>query len=487
MIFRVFKRGLGGGDGPINYLLGGLVCRPDGSLPKLTDADAGQYRRDPPAELLRGDPELLRFSIDNCRFKQRYTSGVLAFAGTDAPTDAQQRELMDECERVMLPGIERDGYQVIWVRHQDKGNTELHFVFSNTHVPTGKRLAPYYHRADGKRMHSWQTAVNAEMGFADPDEPQRRALSRKPRDLPKSQLKLREAVDEFVSAAIDAHLVEDRDDIIELISSELGLKVARKTPKSVSFVVPNSDKNIRFRGALYEQHFRVSGQTRNAVEDAARAFEQVRPERAAAARKRAEDACRARAVANQKRYRTASPILNRDSEREPQSQQGRDGANNPVAAPSPEAAKADHAGNDKRAAQDASPAAQALLGAGHLGNGGHERADADFAVAERLPGQNPADLKKVENNDGNRNPVAGRIREIERQNASAVQNLNAAVKGAGGAARRAVQRRKWGIRRLGSAVIAAARRVDNKFRQLVVGLNGASRRNREENLIFPGP
>ncbi|WP_149022820.1 relaxase/mobilization nuclease domain-containing protein, partial [Salmonella enterica] len=39
-------------------------------------------------------------------------------------------------------------YSILWVEHQDKGRLELNFVIPNMELQTGKRLQPYYDRAD---------------------------------------------------------------------------------------------------------------------------------------------------------------------------------------------------------------------------------------------------------------------------------------------------------------------------------------------------
>ncbi len=67
---------------------------------------------------------------------------------------------MASFERVLMPGLDKDQYSVLWVEHQDKGRLELNFLIPNTELLTGKRLQPYYDRADRPRINAWQTIVN---------------------------------------------------------------------------------------------------------------------------------------------------------------------------------------------------------------------------------------------------------------------------------------------------------------------------------------
>lgn len=489
MIFRVFSRGTGGGSGPVNYLLGEIGCRPNGTLPKPADPDYHQFTREPPAELLRGDPDFLRKTIDCSAFKQRYTSGVLAFEQADAPTDEQINAIIDDFEQTLLPGIERDDYQIMWVRHREKGNTELHFVVANTHLSTGKRLAPFYHRADGKRMADWQEVTNFRYGFADPNEPSRKRLTVNRSNLPREKQQLVEAIHRYVATSIDAHLAENRDDIIGLLESELDLEIARKTAKSISIKNPSGGQNIRLKGAFYEQSFVVSGQDRGAVEAADRAFQRIREARAGEVSSRLAESCRGRAKANRERYRAAPSVLEGGRAGEPQSKQSGNGGNHNLAAQGESAAKGRDAANVGGAESAASPAAQSLLGASNWGGGGDVGAVAAAGGGEPVPGQ-VADIwvtKKVENHDGNGNPIARRIREVEQANASAERGVLEALGRVGSAARRALQRRRSRIRRCWAAIAKTTGRVDHQLGCLAGRVERACRRFGGENLISPKP
>ena len=157
MIVKFHARGRGGGSGPVDYLL-------------------GKDRMREGASVLQGKPEEVRELIDASLYAKKYTSGVLSFSESDlAP--GQREKLMESFERVLMPGLEKDQYSVLWVEHADKGRVELNFVIPNTELLTGKRLQPYYDRADRPRIDAWQTVVNGRLGLHDPNDPaNRRAL-----------------------------------------------------------------------------------------------------------------------------------------------------------------------------------------------------------------------------------------------------------------------------------------------------------------------
>ena len=150
MIVKIHSRGSGGGAGPVDYLL-------------------GKDRAREQAELLRGDPEEMVELIDACPYARKYTSGVLSFQEADLPAKKKE-DIMNSFERTLLPGLDGDQYSVLWIEHQDKGRLELNFVVANTELTTGKRLQPYYDRADRPRIDAWKSWVNASLDLHDPDD-----------------------------------------------------------------------------------------------------------------------------------------------------------------------------------------------------------------------------------------------------------------------------------------------------------------------------
>lgn len=107
----------------------------------LTDAKrAGRDHAAP--EVVRGDMAGTRELIDSIERKWTYTHGVLSFALEDAPSEAEQATAMDEFERLAFAGLDREQYDITWVRHQhtEGGRVELHFVVPRMDLTSGKAL-----------------------------------------------------------------------------------------------------------------------------------------------------------------------------------------------------------------------------------------------------------------------------------------------------------------------------------------------------------
>lgn len=124
MIISTFKTGKGKSRGPLNYLLGN---------------DKDNKPRDPAPEIIKGDRKLTEVLIDSNHRQYKYTSGVIAFRDNEKPTDEQLNKIIDDFETAFTPGLQKR-VPLLWVKHQEKGNTELHFICPMQDAKTGKQF-----------------------------------------------------------------------------------------------------------------------------------------------------------------------------------------------------------------------------------------------------------------------------------------------------------------------------------------------------------
>lgn len=238
MIVKFFNRGKGGGASPINYLL-------------------GKDRQRVGATLLRGNPDETAAIIDGSPYAKKYTSGVLSFEERDILHELKIR-LMDGFEECLFAGLDRDQYNCLWVEHRDKGRLELNFVIPNIELLSGKRLQPYFHKADHKRVDAWRTMQNLQFGFSDPDAPEKRQILTFAQDLPKSAREIQAAITNNLMNLALAGQIRDRADVVQVLENA-GFKISRMTGNSISLENPEQGKrNIRLKGAFYEENFRFS-------------------------------------------------------------------------------------------------------------------------------------------------------------------------------------------------------------------------------------
>ncbi|MEL4897948.1 relaxase/mobilization nuclease domain-containing protein [Crocosphaera sp. Alani8] len=160
MLLKFFDRGTGKGAGPVEYI--------------LKETDAKGIIREPSPELLKGNPQQTINVIDSLDFKHKYTSGVISFAASDAPTNEQLEAVINSFEDTAFAGLEPDQYDILWVKHTHTGSdrVELHFVTPRVELTSGKSLniAP---PGSNKYFEPWRDYWNTFQGWASPNDPQR--------------------------------------------------------------------------------------------------------------------------------------------------------------------------------------------------------------------------------------------------------------------------------------------------------------------------
>lgn len=284
MIVKIFNRGRGGGSGPVDYLL-------------------GKDRNREGAEVLRGNAEETRAIIDASNYEKKYTSGVLSFEEADI-TPEQKRELMNSFEECLFTGLDRNQYNVLWVEHTDKGRLELNFVIPNVELTSGKRLQPYYHGADGKRVDAWRTIQNLEQGFTDPTDPSKRQNLVLAKDLPGNKKEALALINQGIESLAMSGAVTNRQEVLEALQGA-GFEIARQTKTSISIKDPDGGQNLRLKGAIYEQSFELSGELQKDIERATTAHQSASAERLEVARERYQYGLSQRQRELKKRYQRA--------------------------------------------------------------------------------------------------------------------------------------------------------------------------------------
>ena len=281
MIIKIHSRGIGSGSSPVNYLLG-------------KDRDRADARLD------RCDPEQMIQLIDSSNYAQKYTSGVLSFAERDLD-ERQKQQIMDSFERTLLPSLDKDQYSILWVQHQDKDRLELNFVVANVELHSGKRLQPYYDRADRPRVNAWKDLINDHYNLKDPNDPLNKRELCTPNDLPRTKIKACEAITNGLLSVAERGELKNRDDVIKTLETA-GFEIARTTQKSISIKDPEGGQNIRLKGAIYEQDFRFGKELRADIERASEKYRADRSNRVQEARATLDRLTQRKRESNQQRY-----------------------------------------------------------------------------------------------------------------------------------------------------------------------------------------
>ena len=158
MHIKFLARGTGSARDAAGYLLG--------------ERDAAGKPREG-VEVLRGNPDMVAAVADSLDFEHRYTSGVIAWAPDDQPTDEQIEAVLDAFEETAWAGLEPDRYAWAAVLHRERsGGAHVHVLAARCDLETGRSLniAPPGWR---RTFDPLRDAFNHEHGWGRPDDPAR--------------------------------------------------------------------------------------------------------------------------------------------------------------------------------------------------------------------------------------------------------------------------------------------------------------------------
>ncbi|MGP5212063.1 hypothetical protein ACTXJ5_14890 [Psychrobacter alimentarius] len=279
------------------------------------------------ARLLKGDPDATTEVINGLNFAKIYTSGTLAFAYNEGEKLSEQDkfDIIEKFENALFPNIPIEQVSGYWVEHTDKilrdektdepildangqeqKRLELNFIYANVELTTGKALPIYYHDNDVHLTSAFRDVINAEYDLIDPNAVNYRQSLSIAKNLPKQKKEILESAHDLVCAELSLGNINDRNDILKVLTGA-GIEIASKpTHKYISLKDPEGGKNIRMKGEIYEREFTVekfisehrsSQETKHEYSDAD----------IAAARERLQYSVEKRAARFERRFQTSKP------------------------------------------------------------------------------------------------------------------------------------------------------------------------------------
>ena len=241
MVVKFFANKKGGSAKAVNYLL-------------------NHREQEGTARVLKGDPDLTRQIINDIKFKQKTTVGCLSFEEKNI-SEEMKHQLIEDFERMLIPGLDKSRYNILWVEHTDKGRLELNFVIPKIELETQKSLNPYYHKADLPRVEKWQDLQNLTHDFTNPKDPKKERnveINSHIKKFNESYEQLNETIQELVQKG----QLQNREQLIELLKNS-GVEITRTGKDYISVKMPDSKKARKFKGGIYEQQFTSIGEIEN--------------------------------------------------------------------------------------------------------------------------------------------------------------------------------------------------------------------------------
>lgn len=255
MIISFFNHGTGKAASAINYL--------------FSKNDSDGKLREPPAELFYGDSDITKVLIDTNPRKFKYTSGVIAFRDQEKPTERQLQQIVKSFYETFAPGLGPEKVNSLFVKHQDKGNIELHFVIPMIEVSTMKR---FNINPPGKYsqmlVKDFQAIWNHKLGYdqilEDPLKAQLNKFEMKV-DKDGKAAKIKSRTGSEIAKLIRSGKIENRNQLCVYLESK-GIQVTRKGNDYISVKLPNQKKATRLYGPVYNKNANYSSLAKQADE-----------------------------------------------------------------------------------------------------------------------------------------------------------------------------------------------------------------------------
>ena len=231
-----------------------------GGSVKALDYLLNEREKNGTARVLVGDEQLTRNIINSISFKHKVCVGCLSFEEENL-----KYKIMEDFEKHLLPSLESDQYNILWVEHTDKGRLELNFVIPKIELTRKIALNPFYHKQDLSRVDTWQNLTNCKQNFSNPKEPaKQRTLQGASKKI--SLQKDYEELDVTLHELVKSGQIKNRDQMIELLNQNQ-IFVNRVGSDYISIKLPDSKKARRYKGGIYCEEFRKIGNFERICQD----------------------------------------------------------------------------------------------------------------------------------------------------------------------------------------------------------------------------
>lgn len=250
MHIKFISRGKGKGSTATNYI--------------MSDKDHNKKTRPVEPVVLRGNPVVTGALSDSLDFEHKYRSGVIAFHPNDNPSGEQIEEVLTEFEKIAFAGLEPDQYDFCAVLHKEEESEHIHIIVPRVELSSGKSMniaSPGWKNT----YDPLRDLFNEKYKWVSPDISLNPEISRitQPGEtgthkskLAQTRAEIKKSIEQYIIDEIDQGNVQNRDDI-KLTLMSLGFEIPRAGKDYITVLDTETNTRIRFKGAIYEQHWTV--------------------------------------------------------------------------------------------------------------------------------------------------------------------------------------------------------------------------------------
>ena len=208
-------------------------------------------------------------NLDKEKYKSNiYTSGVISFSEKESKniTEQQIKTIINEFLNTLNPGIPHHNYLKMFVKHTDKGRTEIHFVIPNFVFNENKimKKTMYLDKVDKKKFYLFERYINNKFNLEDPlqkTKPAKISFNtyekyKKEIENSKTKKEVKDKLHKLLTLKIKNNEIKNRNKLIDFIKNTLNYEITRIGKDYISIKIPGHKKAIRFKNIIYSENFK---------------------------------------------------------------------------------------------------------------------------------------------------------------------------------------------------------------------------------------
>lgn len=206
------------------------------------------------AQCIYGDKNVWLNKMKGFKANHPYLSFVYAFSDNDSKklTPEIEQNVIQQFLDVYCPEIQKQFLNILAVKHEDKGNNEIHILLSNMRYDSKKivRFSPSHKGEYLKKLQLLQKKINNQYGFENPNNINQTNTIIDTFKMLKSSKERLTCLATLIGEKVADNRIGSKDEIIKYLN-QLGFNVNRVGKNYISIKNAEMRQPIRLKGLFY--------------------------------------------------------------------------------------------------------------------------------------------------------------------------------------------------------------------------------------------
>ena len=208
------------------------------------------------AQCIYGDKNIWLSKMRGFKANHPYLSFVYAFSDSDSNklTSEIEQNVIQQFIDVYCPDIPKQYLNILAVKHQDKGNDEIHILLSNMRYDSNQmvRFSPSHKGEYLKKLQLLQKKINNQYGFENPNDTRQTNTIINTFNMLKTNKEKLNSLTTLIEEKVAENQIGSRDELIEHLI-QLGFEIQRIGKNYISIKTSEMRQSIRLKGLFFGQ------------------------------------------------------------------------------------------------------------------------------------------------------------------------------------------------------------------------------------------